>query len=48
MPAEVLCPICGATYNLGEGQLGKRVRCQKCEHLFVAGGKAREREDDPD
>ena len=49
MAKEVLCPICGATYNLAEAQLGKKVRCKKCEHAFTAGGEpTRRREDDDD
>jgi predicted Zn finger-like uncharacterized protein len=48
MPKEILCPICGATYNLGEDQLGKKVRCKKCEHPFTAGGKEHEKKNDPD
>ncbi|HZT82476.1 MAG TPA: zinc-ribbon domain-containing protein [Gemmataceae bacterium] len=46
MPKEVLCPICGASYNLADEQLGKKVRCKKCEHAFTAGGEPRRREDD--
>jgi predicted Zn finger-like uncharacterized protein len=48
MAKEVLCPICGATYNLAEAQLGKKVRCKKCEHAFTAGGEPRRREEDDD
>src|SRR5262245_58687660 len=48
MPKEILCPICGAAYNLAEEQLGKKVRCRKCEHAFTAGGEQRRREDDDD
>jgi predicted Zn finger-like uncharacterized protein len=46
MAKEVLCPICGATYNLADEQLGKKVRCKKCEHPFTAGGEPKRREDD--
>jgi predicted Zn finger-like uncharacterized protein len=46
MAQEVLCPICGATYNLADEQMGKKVRCKKCEHAFTAGGEKRRREDD--
>jgi predicted Zn finger-like uncharacterized protein len=46
MATEILCPICGATYNLSEAQLGKKVRCKKCEHAFVAGGKPRAKDKD--
>jgi predicted Zn finger-like uncharacterized protein len=49
MPKEVLCPICGATYNLSDEQVGKKVRCKKCEHAFTAGGEQKRRpEDDED
>ncbi len=48
MAKEILCPICGAAYNLGEDQLGKKVRCKKCEHPFTAGGKEHENKHDPD
>jgi predicted Zn finger-like uncharacterized protein len=48
MPQEVLCPICGAAYHLAEEQLGKRVRCKKCEHPFTAGGEPRPRRADDD
>jgi predicted Zn finger-like uncharacterized protein len=50
MPQEVLCPICGAAYNLADEQIGKKVRCKKCEHAFTAGGapKHRDRDDDDD
>jgi predicted Zn finger-like uncharacterized protein len=46
MAQEVLCPICGATYNLADEQMGKKVRCKKCEHAFTAGGDKKRREDD--
>ncbi len=48
MPQEVLCPICGAAYNLADEQIGKKVRCKKCEHAFTAGDKPRRRDDDDD
>ncbi len=48
MATEVLCPICGATYNIAETQLGRKLRCKKCEHAFVAGDKRRGRDDDAD
>jgi predicted Zn finger-like uncharacterized protein len=48
MAKEILCPICGATYNLAEEQLGKKVRCKKCEHAFTAGGEPRRRAEDDD
>ncbi len=35
MPREILCPICGASYHLADEQLGKRLRCKKCEHAFT-------------
>jgi predicted Zn finger-like uncharacterized protein len=46
MAKEILCPICGATYNLADEQLGKKVRCKKCEHAFTAGGEPKRRRDD--
>jgi predicted Zn finger-like uncharacterized protein len=46
MATEVLCPICGATYNIAEDQLGKKLRCKKCEHAFFAGRKERSSADD--
>jgi predicted Zn finger-like uncharacterized protein len=48
MAKEVLCPICGASYNLADEQLGKKVRCKKCEHAFTAGGEPTRRRDDDD
>jgi predicted Zn finger-like uncharacterized protein len=48
MPKEVLCPICGAAYNLADEQIGKKVRCKKCEHAFTAGDKPKRRDDDDD
>ena len=48
MAKQVLCPICGASYNLADEQLGKRVRCKKCEHPFTAGSKPKRRHDDSD
>lgn len=48
MAKEILCPICGATYNLADDQIGKKVRCRKCEHPFVAGGRSKERSRDDD
>ena len=47
MPQEILCPICGASYNLADAQLGRKVRCKKCEHTFRAGGdQSRDKDDD--
>lgn len=46
MAKEILCPICGATYNLAEEQLGKKVKCKKCEHAFTAGGEPKRRRDE--
>jgi predicted Zn finger-like uncharacterized protein len=37
MALEVFCPNCGARYKLPEEQLGKKVRCKKCEQTFRAG-----------
>jgi predicted Zn finger-like uncharacterized protein len=48
MPKEVLCPICGAAYNLADEQIGKKVRCKKCEHAFTAGDKPKRRDDEDD
>lgn len=48
MPQEVLCPICGAAYNLADEQIGKKVRCKKCEHAFTAGGEPKRRADRDD
>jgi predicted Zn finger-like uncharacterized protein len=48
MAREILCPICGATHNLAEEQLGKRVRCKKCEHAFTPGSEPRRRHYDDD
>jgi predicted Zn finger-like uncharacterized protein len=48
MPLEVLCPICGATYNLRDEMKGKTVRCKKCEHPFKAGAPAADKGHDED
>jgi predicted Zn finger-like uncharacterized protein len=48
MPKEILCPICGASYNLADAQLGRKVRCKKCEHTFTAGGDHQDPDDEED
>ncbi|GEM_PF-3593554 len=36
MPTEHPCPQCGEPVRLQEDMLGKRVRCPRCEGVFVA------------
>jgi predicted Zn finger-like uncharacterized protein len=35
MPINMLCPVCGAPYELDDSQVGKTVRCRKCEETFT-------------
>lgn len=35
MPIVMNCPECGESYTLADRQLGKKVRCKQCEHVFV-------------
>ncbi len=37
MPFNAACPECRATYLLADEQKGKKVRCKKCQAVFVAG-----------
>ncbi len=36
MAFEAVCPGCGARYDLREDMSGKKVRCKKCQQLFLA------------
>src|SRR6266446_3428519 len=36
MPIHVACPECRSTYDLVDDQQGKKVRCKKCQFVFVA------------
>src|SRR5262249_20658125 len=36
MPALVTCPACGFKVQTAEIFLRRRVRCQSCEHRFIA------------
>jgi predicted Zn finger-like uncharacterized protein len=35
LPERVDCPNCGASYPLSPALVGRRVRCPKCQHVFV-------------
>src|SRR5262245_28783967 len=37
MPIQTSCPQCQSSYRLPDTQLGKRVRCKKCQSVFIAG-----------
>src|SRR5258708_17186390 len=39
MPIPSTCPGCKATVNLPDAFLGKRVRCKKCQTIYVVAGK---------
>jgi predicted Zn finger-like uncharacterized protein len=50
MPINVTCPDCRATYVLADQQSGKKVRCKKCQGIFVAGARpaaSRKEEEEP-
>lgn len=32
----IVCPNCGAGYQVGQDSSGRRVRCRKCQQVFVA------------
>src|SRR5207302_6755673 len=36
MAMQIICPQCQSTYSVPETQDGKRVKCKKCETVFVA------------
>ena len=36
MPMKLACPACQAPLALGEAQLGKKVQCGGCKHIFIA------------
>jgi predicted Zn finger-like uncharacterized protein len=36
MPVNAVCPKCRTSYLLGDQQNGKKVRCKKCQAIFVA------------
>ncbi len=36
MPIHVACPECRSTYDLVDDQQGKKVRCKKCQFVFIA------------
>src|ERR1043165_9199486 len=40
MPIQMACPECGQRLTIPEGAVGKKVRCQKCSHVFVAETKS--------
>lgn len=47
MPISAKCPTCEHSYNVPDGQRGKRVRCRNCADIFVVGGgKDRGRDED--
>lgn len=33
---SIICPNCGAGYQVGQDSSGRRVRCRKCQQVFVA------------
>ena len=35
MPILATCRHCGASFNLADTMLGKRVRCRQCEKIFT-------------
>src|SRR5262249_53198601 len=35
MPISMSCPECGEGYNLADRQLGKKVRCKRCDYVFT-------------
>lgn len=35
MAITTYCPSCDATFKLGDEMAGKKVKCQKCDHVFV-------------
>src|SRR5207253_9883860 len=35
MPISTTCPSCKAIFRLSEALAGKKVKCQKCQNLFV-------------
>src|SRR5262245_62242918 len=37
MPIQTSCPQCQSSYRLPDAQMGKRVRCKKCQSVFIAG-----------
>ena len=37
MPIQTTCPQCQSQYRLPDTQMGKRVRCKKCQSVFIAG-----------
>jgi predicted Zn finger-like uncharacterized protein len=45
MPIRVACPECRSTYDLVDDQRGKKVRCKKCQFVFVAETARNGRED---
>jgi predicted Zn finger-like uncharacterized protein len=36
MALKTVCPACDTAYMLADDKLGKKVRCKKCEEVFVA------------
>jgi len=36
IPALVVCPACSTTYRIPSEMVGRKVRCKKCLHVFVA------------
>jgi predicted Zn finger-like uncharacterized protein len=49
MPIQTTCPHCGTGYRLADQIRGKRVRCKRCNHLFlVEDTSAAESEDLPE
>src|SRR5438874_8800858 len=39
MAKQIACPQCQAAYAIPEEQIGKRVKCKKCETVFTAGAQ---------
>src|SRR3989442_9138147 len=40
MAMQIHCPHCNTTYTIPEEQNGKKVKCKKCDTVFVAGAAA--------
>lgn len=48
MPIAAKCPTCEHSYNVPNGQRGKRVKCRNCADIFVVGGSGGDDDDDRD
>jgi hypothetical protein len=42
MPITATCPGCNATFTLAESFWGKKVRCKKCQEMFLVGAGPRQ------